>query len=62
MYQAYLSVTDIPGLIKRASQGEGLGNAFFSHIQGVDGMFHVVCAFDNDEVLHVDGSIDPVQD
>ncbi|KAH8801099.1 P-loop containing nucleoside triphosphate hydrolase protein [Hyaloscypha sp. PMI_1271] len=59
MYPAYLQVTDIAGLIKGASQGEGLGNAFLSHIQAVDGMFHIVRAFDNDEVLHVDDSIDP---
>lgn len=42
MYPAYLQVTDIAGLIKGASQGEGLGNAFLSHIQAVDGMFHIV--------------------
>ncbi|TVY15887.1 Obg-like ATPase 1 [Lachnellula arida] len=62
MYPAYLQVTDIAGLIKGASQGEGLGNAFLSHIQAVDGMFHIVRAFDNDEVLHVDDSIDPTRD
>lgn len=62
MYPAYLQVTDIAGLIKGASQGEGLGNAFLSHIQAVDGMYHIVRAFDNDEVLHVDDSIDPVRD
>lgn len=45
MYPAYLQVTDIAGLIKGASQGEGLGNAFLSHIQAVDGMFHVVRYF-----------------
>jgi obg-like ATPase 1 len=42
MYPAYLHVTDIAGLIKGASEGQGLGNAFLSHIQAVDGMFHVV--------------------
>jgi obg-like ATPase 1 len=42
MYPAYLQVTDIAGLIKGASQGEGLGNAFLSHIQAVDGIFHIV--------------------
>jgi obg-like ATPase 1 len=62
MYPAYLQVTDIAGLIKGASQGEGLGNAFLSHIQAVDGMYHIVRVFDNDEVLHVDDSIDPVRD
>jgi obg-like ATPase 1 len=62
MYPAYLQVTDIAGLTKGASQGEGLGNAFLSYIQAVDGMFHIVRAFDNDEVLHVDDSIDPVRD
>ncbi|KAF4949396.1 hypothetical protein FSARC_13486 [Fusarium sarcochroum] len=62
MYPAFLQVTDIAGLIKGASQGEGLGNAFLSHIQAVDGMFHIVRAFDNDQVLHVDDSIDPVRD
>ncbi|CAI7657981.1 hypothetical protein PCG10_009285 [Penicillium crustosum] len=61
-YPAYLQVTDIAGLIKGASEGAGLGNAFLSHIQAVDGMYHVVRAFDNDEVLHVDDSVDPVRD
>ncbi len=42
MYPPYLQVTDIAGLIKGASQGAGLGNAFLSHIQAVDGMFHIV--------------------
>ncbi|KAF4456655.1 GTP-binding protein YchF [Fusarium austroafricanum] len=62
MYPAYLQVTDIAGLIKGASEGQGLGNAFLSHIQAVDGMYHIVRAFDNDQVLHVDDSIDPVRD
>lgn len=42
MYPAYLQVTDIAGLIKGASEGQGLGNAFLSHIQAVDGMYHVI--------------------
>ena len=59
---AYLFVTDIAGLIKGASEGAGLGNAFLSHIQAVDGLFHVVRAFDNPEVVHVDDSVDPIRD
>jgi len=61
-YPAYLHVTDIAGLIKGASEGAGLGNAFLSHIQAVDGIFHVVRAFDNDDVVHVEDSVDPVRD
>jgi obg-like ATPase 1 len=59
---AKLLVTDIAGLIKGASEGAGLGNAFLSHIQAVDGIYHCVRAFDSDEVIHVDDSIDPVRD
>jgi len=59
---AYLHITDIAGLIKGASEGAGLGNAFLSHIQAVDGLYHVVRAFDNPEVIHVDDSIDPIRD
>mmetsp|Transcript_26782 Transcript_26782/g.29206 ORF Transcript_26782/g.29206 Transcript_26782/m.29206 type:complete len:408 (+) Transcript_26782:54-1277(+) len=59
---AYLHITDIAGLIKGASEGAGLGNAFLSHIQAVDGLYHVVRAFDNPEVIHVDDTVDPVRD
>lgn len=59
---AYLQITDIAGLIKGASEGAGLGNAFLSHIQAVDGLYHVVRAFENPEVTHVDDSVDPVRD
>lgn len=59
---AFLHVTDIAGLIKGASEGAGLGNAFLSHIQAVDGIFHLVRAFESDEVVHVDDSVDPVRD
>jgi obg-like ATPase 1 len=59
---AFLDLVDIAGLIKGASTGAGLGNAFLSHISAVDGIFHVVRAFENDEVLHVDDSVDPVRD
>ena len=58
----YLMVTDIAGLIKGASEGAGLGNAFLSNIGACDGIYHVVRAFDSDEILHVDDSIDPVRD
>ena len=59
---AYLSVTDIAGLVKGASEGAGLGNAFLSHIQAVDGIFHMLRAFDDPDVIHVDDEIDPVRD
>jgi len=59
---AILKITDIAGLIKGASEGAGLGNAFLSHIAAVDGIFHLVRGFVNDEVVHVDDSVDPVRD
>jgi len=59
---AVLKVTDIAGLIKGASEGAGLGNAFLSHIAAVDGIYHLVRAFEDDEVIHVDDSIDPIRD
>ncbi|KAI9350209.1 P-loop containing nucleoside triphosphate hydrolase protein [Obelidium mucronatum] len=59
---AYLMVTDIAGLIKGASEGAGLGNAFLSHIQAVDGIFHCIRIFEDDDVIHVDDSIDPIRD
>lgn len=59
---ATLSITDIAGLVKGASLGEGLGNAFLSHIQAVDGIFHVVRAFENPDIIHNEGDIDPLRD
>ncbi len=59
---AFLEVTDIAGLIKGAADGEGLGNAFLSHIQAVDGIFHVMRAFDDPNVVHVEDRVDPVED
>jgi GTP-binding protein YchF len=59
---AVLKVTDIAGLIKGASEGAGLGNAFLSHIAAVDGIYHLVRAFDTTEVIHVDDSVDPIRD
>mmetsp|Transcript_53485 Transcript_53485/g.81126 ORF Transcript_53485/g.81126 Transcript_53485/m.81126 type:complete len:427 (-) Transcript_53485:661-1941(-) len=59
---AALKVTDIAGLIKGASEGAGLGNAFLSHIAAVDGIYHLIRGFDSDEVIHVDDSVDPIRD
>ena len=54
-----LELVDIAGLVKGASEGAGQGNAFLSHIKGVDAILHVVRCFENDDVIHVDGSVDP---
>lgn len=59
---ASISIFDIAGLVAGASEGEGLGNAFLSHIQAVDGIFHVVRAFPGEEVMHNEGEVDPVRD
>lgn len=57
-----VEIVDIAGLIKGASKGEGLGNQFLANIREVDAIVHVVRCFDNDNVIHVDGSVDPVRD
>lgn len=54
--------TDIAGLVKGASKGEGLGNQFLSHIREVDAVCHIVRCFDLKDVTHVDGSVDPIRD
>jgi obg-like ATPase 1 len=59
---AQISITDIAGLVKGASEGQGLGNAFLSHISAVDGIYHVVRAFPNEEIIHNDGEVDPIRD
>ena len=59
---ATIEFVDIAGLVKGASKGEGLGNKFLSHIREVDAIIHVVRCFENDDIMHVDGSIDPVRD
>jgi len=59
---AFLEVHDIAGLVKGASEGAGLGNAFLSNISAVDGIFHVCRAFEDADVVHVEDRIDPVED
>lgn len=59
---ATLEFVDIAGLVKGASKGEGLGNKFLSNIREVDAVVHVVRCFENDNIIHVDGSIDPRRD
>src|ERR1035437_8282525 len=56
---ATIESVDIAGLVKGAAQGEGLGNQFIAHIRDVDAIAHVVRAFDDPNVIHVDGSINP---
>ena len=59
---ATIEFVDIAGLVKGASKGEGLGNKFLSHIREVDAIVHVVRCFENDDIIHVDGSIDAKRD
>ena len=57
-----IEFVDIAGLVKGASRGEGLGNKFLSHIREVDAIVHVVRCFDDDNIIHVDGNVDPARD
>ena len=59
---ATIEFCDIAGLVKGASKGEGLGNKFLGHIREVEAIVHVVRCFENDNIVHVDGSIDPLRD
>jgi GTP-binding protein YchF len=59
---AMLRLVDIAGLVKGASVGEGLGNKFLSHIRNVDAILHVVRCFEDNDIAHVDGSVDPIRD
>lgn len=58
----YLEITDIAGLVKGASRGEGLGNKFLSHVREVDAIIHLVRCFEDGDVTHVEGKIDPIRD
>ena len=60
--RAYIEFVDIAGLVKGASKGEGLGNKFLSHIREVDAIVHVVRCFEDTNITHVDGSVDPARD
>ncbi|PIR34424.1 MAG: redox-regulated ATPase YchF [Alphaproteobacteria bacterium CG11_big_fil_rev_8_21_14_0_20_44_7] len=57
-----LEFTDIAGLVKGASQGEGLGNKFLSHIREMDAIAHVLRCFEDDDITHVEGNVDPIRD
>ncbi len=59
---AVIEFVDIAGLVKGASNGEGLGNKFLSHIREVDAIVHVIRCFQDDNIIHVDGCIDPMRD
>jgi GTP-binding protein YchF len=59
---ATTQIVDIAGIVKGASKGEGLGNKFLQHIREVDAIVHVVRCFENDDIVHVDGSVDPKRD
>ncbi|RIK78331.1 MAG: redox-regulated ATPase YchF [Planctomycetota bacterium] len=59
---AMLKLVDIAGIVRGASEGEGLGNQFLSHIRTVDAILHVVRCFENVDVVHVEGSVDPIRD
>ena len=57
-----IEIVDIAGLVKGASKGEGLGNQFLANIRSTNAIIHVLRCFDNDNVIHVDGSVDPIRD
>lgn len=59
---ATVEIVDIAGLVKGASQGEGLGNQFLANIRETDAIIHILRCFDNDKIIHVEGSVDPIRD
>ena len=59
---ATVEIVDIAGLVKGASKGEGLGNQFLANIRETDAILHVLRCFDNDNIVHVDGNVNPIRD
>ncbi|MGB0837637.1 MAG: redox-regulated ATPase YchF [Flavobacteriaceae bacterium] len=59
---AIVEIVDIAGLVRGASKGEGLGNQFLANIRETDAIIHVLRCFDNENIIHVDGSVDPIRD
>ena len=59
---ATVEIVDIAGLVKGASKGEGLGNQFLSNIRETDAILHVLRCFDDDNIVHVDRTVDPIRD
>ncbi len=57
-----MEIVDIPGLTKGSSHGEGIGNQFLGDIRNTDALIHVLRCFDDDQLPHVDGTVDPVRD
>src|SRR5690606_16928824 len=62
MVPTAIEFIDIAGLVKGASKGEGLGNQFLSHIRQVDAIAHVIRCFDDSNITHVEGKVDPLRD
>ncbi|XP_060869744.1 obg-like ATPase 1 [Metopolophium dirhodum] len=59
---AFLNIVDIAGLVKGAAEGQGLGNAFLSHIKACDALFHLCRAFEAEDVIHIEGEVNPIKD
>ena len=59
---AVVEIVDIPGLAKGSSEGEGMGNSFLADIRDTDALIHVLRCFDDDNLIHIDGNVDPLRD